>query len=301
MNRKHIFLLLIAVTLLLTGCACDHQWTDANCASPKTCAECGETEGSPLEHVWLAATCNAPSTCRNCGATEGEKLSHQWQDATCTEAKTCTVCGETEGEAPGHSWVAASCLYPAYCQVCGVEEGQALGHTWADNSTETLGYCTTCGKAVEFFLRNGTVAAWTEYEIAANGDFVNPITYTENSVIQWFQNGKLQSWSSQEIASTSTTHAYYVDGKIYYYDLYAYPVDGETTGEKLSIPAAGYVSFKYYYGATGHLILLTDDDFMTPKGEAAAAVDANGTKYVIVHKTTSPDDPANTWAVKYNW
>lgn len=324
MNRKHIFLLLIAVMLLLTACGCDHQWSDANCTSPKTCTVCGDTEGAPLGHIWFAATCDAPQTCQTCGETSGEKLDHQWegtgcdskctlcgamnntaghqwQEATCTEAKACAVCGETEGEAPGHSWEAASCLYPAYCQSCGLEDGEAAGHTWADNSTETLGYCTTCGKAVEFFLRSGTVAAWTEYEIAANGDFVNPITYTENSVIQWFQDGKLQSWSSQEIASTATTHAYYVDGKIYYYDIYAYPVNGEATGDKLAVAANGYVDFMYYYGATGHLILLTDEDFMSPKGEAAAAVDTNGTKYVIVHKTTSPDDPANTWVVKYNW
>lgn len=301
MNRKHIFLLLIALALLLSGCGCDHQWRDASCAAPRTCAECGETEGIALEHMWMPATCEAPKTCRTCGETSGEALPHQWQDATCTEAKTCVVCGETEGEAPGHSWEAASCLYPAYCRVCGLENGEAAGHTWADNSTETVGYCTTCGEAVEFFLRNGAVAAWTEYEIAANGDFVNPIIYTENSVIQWFQDGQLQSWSSQEIASTSTTHAYYVDGKIYYYDIYAYPVEGEVTGEKLAVAAYGYVDFLYYYGATGHLVLLTDEDFMTPKGEAAAAVDANGTKYVIVHKTSDPNDPADTWAVKYNW
>ena len=111
MNRKHIFLLLIALALLLSGCGCDHQWRDASCAAPRTCAECGETEGIALEHMWMPATCEAPKT----------------------------------------------------CQVCGLENGEAAGHTWADNSTETLGYCTTCGKAVEFFLHNGAVAAWTEY------------------------------------------------------------------------------------------------------------------------------------------
>lgn len=301
MKRKHLFLLLIALALMLTGCECNHQWTAANCSSPKTCTECGETEGAPLDHMWQAATCKAPKTCQLCGETEGESLAHQWQDATCTTARTCTVCGAADGNAPGHSWVPASCLYPEYCQVCGLENAPALGHTWTEDSTETLGYCATCGKAVEFFMRNDTVVAWTEYEITASGDFVNPITYTENSVIQWFQDGKLQSWSSQEIASTATTHAYYVDGKIYYYDIYAYPVEGEVTGEKLAIAAVGYVDFLYYYGATGHLVLLTDEDFMTPKGEAAAAVDAYGTKYVIVHKTSNPDNPADTWAVQFGW
>lgn len=55
-------------------------------------------------HIWKDATCLEPKTCSECGATEGEALGHDWKAATCTEAKTCSRCGATEGEALGHEW-----------------------------------------------------------------------------------------------------------------------------------------------------------------------------------------------------
>lgn len=36
--------------ILLTVKACGHNWTDATCTEPKTCTECGETEGKALGH-----------------------------------------------------------------------------------------------------------------------------------------------------------------------------------------------------------------------------------------------------------
>ncbi len=48
-------------------------------------------------HEWQDATCTAPITCAKCGATEGEALPHDWKEATCTEPKTCAICGLTEG------------------------------------------------------------------------------------------------------------------------------------------------------------------------------------------------------------
>ena len=77
---RTIITALIFSTLLtvLTGCGHEHKWTEATCTEPKTCTECGKTEGEPL--------------------------GHKWKEATCTEAKTCSVCGETEGEPLGHKW-----------------------------------------------------------------------------------------------------------------------------------------------------------------------------------------------------
>ena len=59
----------------------------------------------PVEHNWTEATCTAPKTCTDCGATEGEALAHTEQivagkDATCTESgltdgKVCSVCNAT--------------------------------------------------------------------------------------------------------------------------------------------------------------------------------------------------------------
>lgn len=90
-----ILVLLCAVTL--TAC-CRHTWNEATCETPKTCAECGETEGEPLGHTWQEAACETPKTCSACGLTEGEALGHTWQEATTEAPKTCAACAATEGE-----------------------------------------------------------------------------------------------------------------------------------------------------------------------------------------------------------
>ena len=83
---------------LLVGCGHEHTWTEATCTEPKTCSECGETDGEPLGHTWVEATCAEPKHCSECGETEGEALEHTWTEATYQQAKTCSVCETTEGE-----------------------------------------------------------------------------------------------------------------------------------------------------------------------------------------------------------
>lgn len=99
MKKKLICLLALAVCLLaLTGCCFHSEWYAANCTTPKTCVECGETEGEALGHTWVDATCTAPKTCSVCNLTEGEALGHEWQEATTEAPQTCSVCALTEGE-----------------------------------------------------------------------------------------------------------------------------------------------------------------------------------------------------------
>jgi hypothetical protein len=74
-----------------------HTWKAATCTAPKTCVECGATEGVRQSHTWRAATCTTPKTCVECGATEGT-VEHQWVAATYAAPKTCALCGKTEGE-----------------------------------------------------------------------------------------------------------------------------------------------------------------------------------------------------------
>ena len=64
--------------------ACEHNWKDATCTTPKTCTKCGNTEGSALGHNWTAATCDAPKTCSRCGATEGSALTHNYVNGYCS-------------------------------------------------------------------------------------------------------------------------------------------------------------------------------------------------------------------------
>ena len=127
--KKKITLISVLVLCLslLTGCFCQHEtWNEADCVTPKTCAACGETEGTPLGHVWLAATCDNPKTCETCGATEGEAKGHSWVDATCDAPKNCTACGLTEGEALEHIWEEATTEAPKTCVLCALTEGERI-------------------------------------------------------------------------------------------------------------------------------------------------------------------------------
>lgn len=128
MKKKLTVLILALVCMLvLTGCFCKHeQWQDATCTAPKTCIECGKTEGEALGHVWMAATCEQPKTCENCGITDGEAKGHDLVEATCTEARHCTRCSLIEGEALGHKWLDATTEAPQTCQTCGETEGERV-------------------------------------------------------------------------------------------------------------------------------------------------------------------------------
>ena len=128
MKKRILMVVLVLVfALALSACGCKHEvWNDADCVNPKTCAECGETEGAPLGHTWKAATCDAPKTCEVCAATEGEALGHSWADATCDAPKTCTTCKLTEGEALGHDWQDATTETPKTCATCALTEGERI-------------------------------------------------------------------------------------------------------------------------------------------------------------------------------
>lgn len=103
--HTHIFrfLCLLLCLSLLTGCGCRHTWAEADCVTPRTCSECGETEGEPLGHSWAEATCQVPRTCTLCAATEGDPLAHSEAVRDCAINYTtltrqretyCPDCGE---------------------------------------------------------------------------------------------------------------------------------------------------------------------------------------------------------------
>lgn len=127
MKKRFSLIAIFSLCLcLLAGCACSHQWTEADCLTPRTCAKCDATEGEALGHAWADATCAAPKTCKNCGLTEGEALTHIWTEVSCAAPKTCENCGLTEGEALEHTWVDANYQAPQTCSVCGGTQGEAL-------------------------------------------------------------------------------------------------------------------------------------------------------------------------------
>ena len=157
--KKVSLLIFVSLILLLAFTSCsiifgpsedpkpehEHEWTEATCEAPKTCATCGDVEGAALGHDWAEATCTAPKTCKTCEKTEGEALGHDWAAADCTTPKTCKTCGETDGAALGHNWDDATCTDPKTCKTCGATEGEAKGHTWSDPTCTAPKTCTACG------------------------------------------------------------------------------------------------------------------------------------------------------------
>lgn len=111
---------LLLVIFGMTNCWFGHSWNAATCTAPKTCADCGKTEGNAIGHSYTAATATAPKTCKLCGRTEGkivETHTHSWAEATCIAPKHCTSCGETIGTVAAHQWSGSTCA------VCGAASG----------------------------------------------------------------------------------------------------------------------------------------------------------------------------------
>lgn len=145
-KRIVIFACTVMAAIMMTGCCLKHDWEDATCKEPQTCAKCGKTQGDKLDHEWNDATCTEPKTCDLCGKTKGDALGHKWSDATCTEPSTCYVCGETNGEAKGHEWSFATCIEERFCYVCGESDHQKGEHDWIEATCYSPKYCYYCGE-----------------------------------------------------------------------------------------------------------------------------------------------------------
>ena len=126
---------------------CSHDWVEATCTAPKTCATCGETEGEALGHAWNDATCTAPKICATCGETTGEALGHTGGIATCLAEAVCDRCGQSYGELGDHAWQGATCDAARHCELCGEDDGEALGHTGGTATCKELAVCDRCSEA----------------------------------------------------------------------------------------------------------------------------------------------------------
>lgn len=103
MKKTIVALAALLMALLMAGC-CSHEWQEAICENPKTCTECGKTEGEALGHDWQEATCETEKTCARCGETEGRALGHEageWEIEEEADFKVaglrvqnCVRCGE---------------------------------------------------------------------------------------------------------------------------------------------------------------------------------------------------------------
>lgn len=131
MKRMISILGMTLLILVLSACACEHEWQNANCVNPQICALCGEAQGEALGHKWQDATCITPQICPVCNANQGEPIGHKWDKATCEKPQTCSKCQETQGDALGHTagerelkqtdYLNATIVYVKKCTVCGGE------------------------------------------------------------------------------------------------------------------------------------------------------------------------------------
>ncbi len=156
MKTKRIVLLVALLVIIAALSSCSfieqlspcmitgHNWTDATCTAPKTCADCGATEGEALGHTeeiipGMAATCTTG------GYTEG-KICTVCNEVTVAQEEISAL-GHTEEVVPGY---AATCTEKGLkdgkkCSVCeeillAQEEIAALGHT----EEVVPGYAATC-------------------------------------------------------------------------------------------------------------------------------------------------------------
>lgn len=149
-----------------------HDWKDATCSAPKSCAVCGAKDGRPAGHQWDDGVVTKDATeesdgeqkftCTVCGEVElrvipSKNHEHSYDNAvvtppTCTEkgytTHTCR-CGDSytdsEVKAAGHDWKDATCTAPRACKTCGITEGSASGHSWKDATCSNPKTCSVCG------------------------------------------------------------------------------------------------------------------------------------------------------------
>lgn len=144
--------------------------TEPTCTEPGyttyTCS-CGDSYTEKIaatgEHAWANATCTTPKTCSDCGETEGEAVGHTpGAAADCENAQTCTVCGDELKAALGHSYpeTGTEADYESdetghwqVCTECGVESA-VVAHTYTDGKCE-------CGAVSEELVMTKYMVGWS--------------------------------------------------------------------------------------------------------------------------------------------
>ncbi|MDO4973495.1 MAG: hypothetical protein Q4E38_04730 [Eubacteriales bacterium] len=134
---KRILAMLLVLVMALSLSACHkHSWEPATCDKPKTCSECGKTDGDPLGHKWgepvyeWAEDLSSVTALRICGNdpshTESETVETTREE---TKSPTCTEAGETVFSAQFTNGVFAP-------QSRTEALPEALGHAWGEPEYE---------------------------------------------------------------------------------------------------------------------------------------------------------------------
>ena len=211
MTRKlSVLILILALAMVFTGC-CKHEfWTDANCTTPKTCVECGETEGMPLGHVWQPRTTEVPETCSRCAETRGERII---TDPRFTTATTIDFYGTWKG----HSSISGDIVAEGLDAVVPVEVTMTLHN----DSTLKL---EVVGNDVEAFTKSAEAFFHKQLEEEAAG--LSQFTFAEYMAIvyemtpdQYVQKQLNALDLSALVQGHTIDGVYYIDGDQFYIGL----------------------------------------------------------------------------------
>ncbi len=145
-----------------------------------TC-DCGYSYSETLSktgHNWIDATCETPKTCSQCGLTEGNQLYHSVQYATCQTPQMCSNCGKiyNDGALGGHTYINGVCKHCGRKQHYTKQDGYILLGTYPQTSvTDTTLTSTLNGLAGDKPTAQDS-KAWTSYEYYISGS--NTTDYT---------------------------------------------------------------------------------------------------------------------------
>lgn len=179
-----LFIIIVALVLTHT-CILSHDWKEATCEKPKTCARCGEIEGKALGHKYTDATCDKPKTCTVCNKIYGDPLGHKvsnWttiKEATCTKggrkSGLCSVCNKkveevisATGHKPGDWEVAKEVSLQSEgekvqkCQVCGEILSKESYELTTDEKLKKMFTITTTevnSRRIKFSIKNNTASS----------------------------------------------------------------------------------------------------------------------------------------------
>ena len=279
-KRVALFLLIMVITMMLTGCCLRHEYFDATCVAPKTCSKCGKTEGTTVEHKWVEATCVSPKICNVCNAIEGEVLEHTWKEATCSSAKTCSVCNITEGEALEHTLTEANYQEASKCSVCGKFVGEPLQADFEKYGFECK---TECGVPYGFYSEGQYAdVTFSDYEI-----FSGDSKHEELEGYEWKAITIEISFRSGDADYGTRLNDYYNvgDGDINYYGI-DYPevkIDFESIVDEYLVNENGdrcYRSVGRLYvrgpkGYDGFVVVLVDAETKKSEGDFIEVVNEN--------------------------
>ena len=184
--------LMLALCMLIglssCGLFCKHEWKDATCTDPKTCALCSKTEGDALGHTGGNATCTQKAVCSVCGAEYGELAAHTFTEeivkdealkaeASCTNAETyykSCACGAISTNAADVFFV-----------------GTVSRHQYENNVCTVCGFDATTPYYLNFVSSFGTT---DRISVKLNNLVI------ENEIVGTVQNATLKKLSSVDVA-----------------------------------------------------------------------------------------------------